>query len=438
MVGALLIGAAVASAVLAAAALRLPSLVATLLAAYLALVANLGLTTLVLSPLHGVTRAGLGVAEAVLLVAAVGAWWARGRPGAAAAGARAAAAAVGRDPVLLAFLAFVLVLLAYELVLALAVPPNNGDALGYHLPKAAAWAQAACDPLDRRRADRADERVPAARRAAAPVPPRRDGRRSADRPAAVPRPARDPRRRVRRGAAARVRRPALVGRRRSCSRRSRCSRWRRRRHRTTSSRPRSRSSRRASSSAAGSLEAGLAGGAAGLAVGVKLTTLLVAPVLLWLALAARPPRRPGGARRHGRRLRRDRHVGLRAQRRPHGPHPRGRHARGREPRVAVVPAAASRTASTSRYGMIDVSVLWKGLIDALAVAAVAAGGAAWAWARRHRRRRRGARRRRRSRRPVPRAAARARRGGGRSRSSPTAGASRSAAPAACSRPSTRT
>ena len=42
---------------------------------------------------------------------------------------------------LLVFAGFVLVLLGYELVLALAVPPNNGDALGYHLPKAAAWAQ---------------------------------------------------------------------------------------------------------------------------------------------------------------------------------------------------------------------------------------------------------------------------------------------------------
>src|SRR5581483_302230 len=49
--------------------------------------------------------------------------------------------AVLRDPVTLAFAGFVVVLLAYELVLAVTVPPNNGDALGYHLPKAAAWAQ---------------------------------------------------------------------------------------------------------------------------------------------------------------------------------------------------------------------------------------------------------------------------------------------------------
>ena len=40
-----------------------------------------------------------------------------------------------------AFLVFVLVLLGYELVLGLTVPQNNTDALAYHLAKAAAWAQ---------------------------------------------------------------------------------------------------------------------------------------------------------------------------------------------------------------------------------------------------------------------------------------------------------
>ena len=40
-----------------------------------------------------------------------------------------------------AFLVFVLVLLGYELLLGLTVPPNNIDALAYHLSRAAAWAQ---------------------------------------------------------------------------------------------------------------------------------------------------------------------------------------------------------------------------------------------------------------------------------------------------------
>ena len=51
---------------LAAAAFRLPSLVSTLLAAYLALVANVGLVTLVLSPFHAVTAGGLAGGRAVL------------------------------------------------------------------------------------------------------------------------------------------------------------------------------------------------------------------------------------------------------------------------------------------------------------------------------------------------------------------------------------
>jgi hypothetical protein len=139
--GVLLIGATVATALLAAAAARLPSVVSTLLVAYLALVANVGLTTLVLSPFGAVTRGGLAAAEAVLLAAALAAWWMRGRPGLPLGAARAALREVVRDPVTALFLACVLVLLGYELVLGLTVPPNNGDALGYHMAKAAAWAQ---------------------------------------------------------------------------------------------------------------------------------------------------------------------------------------------------------------------------------------------------------------------------------------------------------
>ena len=141
MVGALLIVAAVAVALLAASAARLPSLVSTLLVAYLAFVANLGIVTLALSPFHEVTRGGLAVAEAVLLAAALAAWWSRGRPRpAAGTGARGRAEVVA-DPLTALFLVFVARLLAYELVLALTVPPNNGDSLMYHLPRAAAWAQ---------------------------------------------------------------------------------------------------------------------------------------------------------------------------------------------------------------------------------------------------------------------------------------------------------
>jgi hypothetical protein len=139
--GLLLVGAAVAAAALFSAAARLDSLVSTLLAAYLALVANIGLTTLALSPFGAVTRGGLAVAEAMWLAGALATWWARRRPAPPVEAARAALREVVRDPVTALFLACVLVLLGYELMLGVTVPPNNGDALGYHMAKAAAWAQ---------------------------------------------------------------------------------------------------------------------------------------------------------------------------------------------------------------------------------------------------------------------------------------------------------
>jgi Dolichyl-phosphate-mannose-protein mannosyltransferase len=141
VVSLLLIGSALATAVLFALAARLSSLVSTLLAGYLAFTANLGLTTIALSPARAVTRTGLGAAEAVLLVCAAAAWWLRGRPAPPLAQARRAAREVLSDLPTATFLVFVLVLLGYELLLGLTVPVNNIDAYSYHLSKAAAWAQ---------------------------------------------------------------------------------------------------------------------------------------------------------------------------------------------------------------------------------------------------------------------------------------------------------
>jgi len=141
VLGLLLIASAVATALLLAAASRLPGLVSTLLVAYLAYVANLGLVTLALSPLREVTRGGLAVAELVLLAGALACWSARGRPGLPLAAVRAGGRELVSDPLTALFLAGVLVLLAYELVLGLTVPPNNMDSLTYHLARAAAWAQ---------------------------------------------------------------------------------------------------------------------------------------------------------------------------------------------------------------------------------------------------------------------------------------------------------
>jgi Glycosyltransferase family 87 len=141
VVSLLLIGSAVATAFLLALAARLSSLVSTLLLAYLAFTANLVLVTIALSPFRAVTRPGLGAAEAVLLGCAAAFWWLRGRPGPPLGLARTAARAVVSDLPTAAFLAFVLVLLGYELLLGLTVPQNNTDALAYHLARAAAWAQ---------------------------------------------------------------------------------------------------------------------------------------------------------------------------------------------------------------------------------------------------------------------------------------------------------
>jgi Glycosyltransferase family 87 len=141
VIGLALILSAVVTSLLVASSLRLPSLVSTLLAAYLAFVANLGLVTLALSPFREVTRGGLAVAEAVLLAAAIFTCVRRGRPGLPLAAARGAIGTIVSDPLTLLYLVVVVAALVYELVLGLTVPPNNWDSLTYHLSRVVAWAQ---------------------------------------------------------------------------------------------------------------------------------------------------------------------------------------------------------------------------------------------------------------------------------------------------------
>jgi hypothetical protein len=132
---------ALAVAAFAAASLRLPGLLTTLLAGYLVLVLDLGAVTWALSPFNAVTLTGLTASEAVLLAVAVGIWWVRARPGVDLAGTRTALRSITSDRVTVLFLALLAVALVYELVLAVTVPPNNWDSLTYHLARVAAWHQ---------------------------------------------------------------------------------------------------------------------------------------------------------------------------------------------------------------------------------------------------------------------------------------------------------
>jgi hypothetical protein len=134
-----LILAALAASLLAAACLRQRGVVATLLVAYIVLTTNLALATLVLSPLREVTRTGLAVVEAILLAVSALAWWRLGRPCPQFAPARAALREIASSRLTLLYLVAIGALLAYELALALTVPPNNWDSLTYHLARVAAW-----------------------------------------------------------------------------------------------------------------------------------------------------------------------------------------------------------------------------------------------------------------------------------------------------------
>jgi hypothetical protein len=123
---------------LAAASLRLRSAVSFALAVYVLVCAEIVATTLVLSTAHAVDAAGYTIFQAVLLAAAAFAWHLRGRPRPpmpqldVIGGAR-------RNPILTVLAVVVAGALVYELFIAVATPPNNGDSLTYHLTRAAAW-----------------------------------------------------------------------------------------------------------------------------------------------------------------------------------------------------------------------------------------------------------------------------------------------------------
>ncbi len=139
MLGWSVVLAAATGSLLLAGAIRLRGLVSTLLAAYLVFVSDLVLTTVALSAFREVDRTAIAIVQAVFLAAAIVAWVLRGHhlPQIDAAAVRS----LGRSRPTLGFLVLAAVLLGYELLLVTTAAPNNWDGFTYHLARVAAWIQ---------------------------------------------------------------------------------------------------------------------------------------------------------------------------------------------------------------------------------------------------------------------------------------------------------
>ena len=100
-------------------------------------------TAIALSLVHALTVAGILGATAALATASTVAWVTGGRPRPAfpLPGRRELAAAARGEPVVAALVAVAVLALLFEAFLAVAVAPNEQDALLYHLPRAAFWVQ---------------------------------------------------------------------------------------------------------------------------------------------------------------------------------------------------------------------------------------------------------------------------------------------------------
>ena len=127
----------VITAAAAAAALGLRSPAAYLLSVYLLAAGEIVALTEVLSLFHEARRAGYLIGEAFLLVLAALVWLARGRRRPPLP--RVGVAAARRHPLVVALALLVVASLAFQAFLVVATPPNNPDAMSYHLPRAAEW-----------------------------------------------------------------------------------------------------------------------------------------------------------------------------------------------------------------------------------------------------------------------------------------------------------
>ena len=132
---------ALGAALLVACALELRGLVATALAAYVVLTAELAALTLTLSPFRAATQLGLTVAALGVFLGALVLWLHRGRPRPAAGRLPDVRRLATRGPAVLVLSIGVGVSFAYELLVALRAPPNNWDSLTYHLPRVTSWFQ---------------------------------------------------------------------------------------------------------------------------------------------------------------------------------------------------------------------------------------------------------------------------------------------------------
>jgi Glycosyltransferase family 87 len=133
--------AAATGSLLFAGAIRLRGLVSSLLAAYLVFVSDLVLTTVALSAFREVDRTVIAIVQAVFLAAAISVWALRGRHLPQIDAAAVTMRSLVRSWPTLGFLVLAGILLGYELLLVTTAAPTNWDGFTYHLARVAAWVQ---------------------------------------------------------------------------------------------------------------------------------------------------------------------------------------------------------------------------------------------------------------------------------------------------------